>query len=300
MKRILIPTDFSNNSWNATRYALDLFKDEACTFFLLNTYTPAIANSRFMASTINGRQIDGVLDISIKGLNNVVKGIEETCLYKNHSFKTISSFSLLVDEIKDVVEREQIDLIVMGTKGASGLEEVFLGSNTVRIIKSVGNCPVLVVPHNFEFFIPSEIAFATDFNRFYTQSELQPLIDMVNAFGAIIRIVYVQNKIMALTELQQFNLTMLRKYLKNTECYVHTVSELNSVSKTLEIFADELGIHLLAMLNYQHSYMEKITREPVVKRLAFHTQIPLLVIPELSMNLQSKKKKGEEVSVSKQ
>jgi hypothetical protein len=45
--------------------------------------------------------------------------------------------------------------------------------------------------------------------------------------------------------------------------------------------------------------MEKITREPVVKRLAFHTQIPLLVIPELSMNLQSKNKKGEEVSLSK-
>ena len=41
-------------------------------------------------------------------------------------------------------------------------------------------------------------------------------------------------KIMALTELQQFNLTMLRKYLKNTECYVHTVSELNSVSKTFK------------------------------------------------------------------
>ena len=76
---------------------------------------------------------------------------------------------------------------------------------------------------------------------------------------------------------------MLRKYFKDIEHCLHTVSELNSVSKTLEVFAEELDVHLLAMLNYQHSYMEKMTREPVIKRLAFHTQIPLLVIPELGM-----------------
>ena len=91
------------------------------------------------------------------------------------------------------------------------------------------------------------------------------------------------NEIKALTELQQFNLNMLRKYFAEVEHYIHTVSELNSVSHTLDVFSKELDIHLLAMLHYQHSYMEKMTREPIVKRTAFHTQIPLLVIPELGM-----------------
>ena len=117
------------------------------------------------------------------------------------------------------------------------------------------------------------------------------MIELANAFDAIIRIVHVQYEIKALTEIQQFNLNMLRKYLGNVEHYIHTVSELNSVSKTLEVFADELDIHLLAMLNYQHSYMEKMTRELVVKRMAFHTQIPLLVIPELGMGVTSRPKK---------
>jgi len=66
----------------------------------------------------------------------------------------------------------------------------------------------------------------------------------------------------------------------------------------LEVFANELEIHLLAMLNYQHSYMEKMTREPVIKRLAFHTQIPLLLIPELGMGTPPNRKKGREVSTS--
>ena len=290
MKSILIPTDFSENAWNAARYGLQLFDKEECTFYLLNTYTPAVASSRFIAASVDGEMLENSAQgYSKRGLQNFIKRIQQHFDNPKHKFKIISSFSFLADEIKEIIASHEIDLVVMGTKGASGIEEVFMGSNTVRIIKSVNNCPVLAVPQNFEFITPTEIAFATDFNRFYTKSELGPLLEMANAFKATIRIVHVQYKIMALTELQKFNLSMLRKYLKKAEHYVHTVSELSSISKSLEMFTKELDIHLLAMLNYQHSYMEKITREPVVKRLTFHTQIPLLVIPELGMDASSKK-----------
>ncbi|MBT8297567.1 MAG: universal stress protein [Maribacter sp.] len=301
MKNILLPTDFSENAWNATKYAIELFKDEECVFHLLNTYTPAIANSRFMATSLSGGQLeDGVRNNSEHGLKKVLNKINKTYQNPRHSFKTISSFSLLVDEIKEIVEDKAIDLIVTGTKGASGLDEVFMGSNTVRIIKSIKNSPVLAIPQFFKYQRPSEIAFATDFNRFYSQSELQPMIDLAHTFNATIRIVHVQYEIKALTEIQQFNLNMLRKYLSDNEHYLHTVSELNSVSKTLEVFAEELDIHLLAMLNYQHSYMEKMTREPVVKRLAFHTQIPLLVIPELGMSKPPKSTIDKENAIADQ
>ena len=284
MKKILLPTDFSENAWNATKYAISLYKDEECEFHLLNTYTPTIAYSRFMATASVGKTCENVeKNNSEAGLQNLLERIAREHHNAKHKFKVISSFNLLVDEIKNVIEAKKIQLVVTGTKGASGLEEVFMGSNTVRIIKSVKNCPVLAIPQHFKFRLPSEIAFATDFNRFYTPTELGPLIEMAKSFKAAIRIVHVQYEIKSLTEVQQFNLNMLRKYLNGVEHYVHTVSELNSVSKTLEIFTNELDIHLLAMLNYQHSYMEKMTREPVIRRVAFHTKIPLLVIPELGM-----------------
>ena len=284
MKRILIPTDFSDNAWNAICYAMHLFQNEECDFFLLNTYTPVIPSSRFMAPMINGVRIeDAIRSSSENGLLSTVERIQKHFNNPKHSFETISSFNLLVDEVKDLVDSYSIDLIVTGTKGASGMEEVFMGSNTVRIIKSTKKCPILAIPQHFDYQTPSEIAFATDFNRFYSLSELQPLIDLARSFNATIRIVHVQYEIKALTELQQFNLNMLRKYFSNVEHYIHTVSELNSVSHTLDVFSKELDIHLLAMLHYQHSYMEKMTREPIVKRTAFHTQIPLLVIPELGM-----------------
>lgn len=294
MKRVLIPTDFSDNAWNAIKYALSLFQKETCTFYLLNTYTPAIAHSRFMAASLeNGAMANAAHEFSKHGLKKVLRTIKDAFPNKNHQFKTISSFSFLTDEVKETISKYDIDLVLLGTKGASGLEEVFMGSNAVRVIKSVKCCPVLAIPQGFDFINPTEIAFATDFNRFYTKSELQPLIDMASSFNAVVRIVHVQYEIKALTELQLFNLSMLRKYLGSVEHYVHTVSELNSVSKTLETFAAELDIHLLAMLQYQHSYMERLTREPVVKRVAFHIQTPLLVIPELGMGTSVKNTKKE-------
>lgn len=289
MKNILIPTDFSKNAWNAVTYAMELYKNESCVFYLLNTFTPTISNSRFMASTLLEESL-AVESYSKEGLNSVLNKIKTKYNNPLHSFKIISSFSLLVEEVKELIDEHNIDMVILGSKGASGLSEVFMGSNAVRIIKAVKNCPVLSIPENFEFETPTEIAFATDFNRFYTQSELQPIINLVKTFNSVLRIVHVQDKIKALTELQQFNLNMLRKYFNEIEHFIHTVSEMNSVSKTLEIFADELDIHLLAMLNYQHSYLEKLTREPIVKQIAFHTQIPLLVIPELGMSKSSKSK----------
>lgn len=299
MKKILLPTDFSPNAWNATKYAISLYRHEECEFYILNTYTPTIAHSRFMATGAGGKACEDVVrHNSEKGLDQLLAKIRDKYHNPKHKFILISSFSLLVDEIKNIIETHQIGLVVTGTKGASGLEEVFMGSNTVRIIKCIKNCPVLAIPQHFKFKTPSEIAFATDFNRFYTTSELRPLLEMAKSFKATIRIVHVQYRIKALTEVQQFNLNMLRKYLGEVAHYIHTVSELNSVSQTLEVFANELDIHLLAMLNYQHSYMEKMTREPVIKRLAFHTQIPLLVIPELGMGTPPNSKMEKEISVA--
>ncbi len=296
MKNILIATDFSEDAWNAAEYAIEMYKDMDCVFHFLNTYTPAKVSGSFMAEALEGHSLESVIESNSKtGLKNVMERINETFDYTNHSYKTISSLNLLVDEIKAIVHREKIDLIVTGAKGATGLEEVFLGSNTVRIIKCIKNCPVLAIPKDFHFSELQEIAFATDFNRFYTISELLPLVEMATAFNATIHIVHVQYKIKDLTEIQQFNLNMLCKYLKGVEYHIHTVTELNSVSKTLEAFSDDMDIHLLAMLNYQHSLMENLTKEPIVNRLVFHSQLPLLVLPELGMGAHSSSKKHSEI-----
>ncbi|WP_378182655.1 universal stress protein [Aquimarina sp. SS2-1] len=296
MKKILLPTDFSDNAWNAIDYAAELFKDETCTFYLLNVYSKIIYESVHLSDIPSERTIENTVKANaVTNLKHLKTTITHTNPNQKHQFEIIAALGSLTDVIEDVVKSEKIDLIVMGTKGATGTKEVFMGSNTVRIINSVKKCPVLAVPDNFTFTVkPSEITFATDFTHFYSKEELSPLLELAKSFNATIRIVYVQTEDGSLTEEQKFNLGMLQKYFKDIKYYQHTLTKGDSVSKTIRIFTEELDIYLLAMLNYSHSFVDKLTREPVIKTVAFHTQVPLLVIPELGMSAAYSKtiKKG--------
>ncbi len=283
MKKIVIPTDFSENAWNAIVYASELFKDIECTFFLLHSYTPAIFSSIEGVPANTGME-DAAMVFSLNRLKELASKAKKELRVQKHYYVNKVSTNTLANEVKEIVQKEKIDLVIMGTKGATGAASVFMGSNAVRVIKTVKNCPVLVIPEGSDFIVPSEIAFSTDFKRFYSYNELQPLVDFAKLFDATIRIVYIQQEEGTLTKEQQFNLNMLDKYLGEVKHYQHTLTREDSVADSLKVFTKELDIYLLAMLHYKHSFIERLTREPIIKRVAFHIQIPFLVIPELGMS----------------
>ncbi len=280
MKNILIPTDFSENSLNATRFAVEFFKDEECVFHLLNTYTPAIVHSRFMAATIHGGILeDNVRSDSERGLEELLNQINRNYKYPKHGFNCVSSFNLLTEEIKELVASENIDFIVTGTKGASGFEEVFLGSNTVRIIKAIRECPIVVVPEDFKYVRPVEIGFPTDFKRNFSLEVFEPVLQLADKFGSTIHIMHI-NEEEQLEKYQESNKNILREYVTSVSHRFHTMPYFASKSDVIEFFINEFGIQMLALVNYRHGFLEELVREPVVKRIAFHTRIPLLVLPD--------------------
>ena len=280
MKNILLPTDFSDNAWNATRYAIELYRKKPCTFYLLNTYTPAIVHSRFMAASVQGGVLeDNVRTRSEKGLTEVVKQIEAECNYPDHQYETVSSFSLLTEEIKDLADTANVDLIVTGTKGASGFDEVFLGSNTVRIIKAVRRCPILVIPEGFEYVRPKRIAFATDFRRNFSLDILKPLTSLAGNLDAEVHIVHI-NESEELDKVQETNRDLLAEFLKPLNYQFHWMPYFSGKSDVLQYFLKEYDMDMLALVHYKHGFLEELIREPVVKRVAFHAQLPLFVMPE--------------------
>ncbi len=279
MKNILLPTDFSENAWNATEYALKLFKDDECIFHLLNTYTPAIVHSRFMAVNTEGRLLeDACHSASEDGLKHLLAKLANEHHNTKHHFNTISSFNLLTEEIKEKVEELNIDMIITGTKGASGLKEIFLGSNTVRIIKSNMPCPVLVVPEACKFERPREIALVTDFARNFDASVIEPLKRTALQLGARIRVMHI-NETNQLNKYQKSNLTILQDYLSEIPTSVHWMPHFSSKAHVIQTFIEELGIDMVTMVYHRHGILGELTREPVIKNLAFRTKIPILVIP---------------------
>lgn len=281
MKNILVSTDFSAAAWNAISYAIDFYKEDTCTFYLLNTYTPPISSSRFMADVVQNILKENIsAKTSEQGLELTLGKIRKNYNNPLHTYKTISSFSLLIDEVKEAVSDFNIDMIVLGANGISANKNLFMGSTAVRIVRTIHNCPILIVP-NAAYSLPGKIALATDFNHFYSEVNLVPLLAVAKKYKTPVQILNIQEKLNDLTELQRFNYTKLNKDLDSIP---HTFYNLNYSKKlvlALQEFIASFSISLLTMSNCNNSFMDVWCKEIVVHSSDFFLEIPLLLLPDL-------------------
>ncbi|OED39973.1 hypothetical protein AB832_03740 [Flavobacteriaceae bacterium (ex Bugula neritina AB1)] len=282
MKRILVPTDFSNNAYSALFYATRLFQHQPCQFYILNTFqveTP-ILTSRI--DTSKGDLLYRKLSAkSEDGLKEIYHAIVRDTENLEHIFETISVSKDLTETINKTIKTKEIDLVVMGTKGVTGASSIFMGSNTVKAIQRVKECQILMVPDQYDFEKPLEIAFPTDFRRFYLEEELKPLIDVASLFGSKIRVFHIHER-EKLDDVQDYNYATLKKYLKDLTHTMHWIAKSDQKAKLINDFIDQLKINMLVMVNYRHSLIEGITHEPVIKKIGFHPSVPFLVIPDVS------------------
>ena len=286
MKNILLPTDFSENSWNAIKYALQFFKEDVCTFYMLNTYTPIILN--FEQAMMNSSQYelaDALRETSLNNLKKFKKKIQNEFPNDHHTIKSISSFNVLISEIKEVIKDKNINYIVMGTKGATGAKEVLFGSNTVQVFKHV-RCPVLAIPNDFEYESPHDILFPTDYDISYQPNHLKPIVEIAKSHISRINILHVFAN-GSLSKTQEQNKTLLESSLHGVAHLYHDVAHQN-VMKAIDNFQIKTKINLLIMINNKHSFFENLFFRSTLNRIGFHLKIPFLVIPSTVKQLKSK------------
>ena len=133
MKRILLPTDFSENSQNAITYALALFKNQECQFHILNIQKLSeYMMDDVMASTQGESAYNSIIKDNNVKLKALVKKLRKTYKLQPFTFNTLFDFDDFVPAINQAVESHNIDLIIMGTNGATGASEVVFGSNTLK------------------------------------------------------------------------------------------------------------------------------------------------------------------------
>jgi nucleotide-binding universal stress UspA family protein len=277
MKTILLPTDFSDNSWNAIVYALNLFDYEPCKFMLLHTYTPIIFQTEFVP--VGPAQFglgDAIKHVSESKMEKLLKRIHTEFPNSKHKFETSCLFSTLVTEIKEITEKQNIDFVVMGTKGATGAKEVLFGSNTVHVFKNI-KCPVLAVPSLFEYELPKEILFPSDYEVSFKEQHLSPIQELVKAYSSRLNIMHVSYGY-PLTEIQEKNKSYLEGYFKNEAHIFHDVRNEN-VTDAIDEFQMKTKVNMLVMLNNKHSFFENLFFRSALNQIGFHLNIPFLVIP---------------------
>lgn len=280
MKKILVPTDFSNNAYSALCYAAKLYSDETLQITLLHSFSDEfdkltsrvdIGKSEQMTNTLYKQSDDDG--------EQLLEKLKKDAPKQHHIFDVISTPAPLAKSINSLVASDGYELVVMGSKGRTGAEEVLMGSTTTKIVKSLDGCPLLIVPENVEFSMPTDIAFASDYNEFYPLSKLKPITRLVRQYRSKINIVNVGTEA-GLEEEQKQNLEKFRNDLTEYDTEFYFIPKGENISKTLYSFMDEKNIDLFTLIYHKHNFIKQLFREPVVSRVGKHTYKPTLVIPQ--------------------
>ncbi|MBE15593.1 MAG: universal stress protein [Cytophagaceae bacterium] len=280
MRKIIAPVDFSENSWNALKAAIQYFKYEKCIFYLLHTYGEEVYANEEVTSRalleehkqIHHDRADGALD-------EILTKIKAYYPAPNHSYEKLPVFGYLLDEIHDLVEKENIDLIVMGTKGKSDNKQLTYGSQTLQVIKYV-KCPVLAIPAVYSYERPSNILFPTNYMLPYRKRELKLLSCLAKSYRATIHMLYLSNY--ERLSLRQEDNKALLSYSFRENSLQSVRQDYGPIVEKVNAYIKAEGIEMIVMVNTHHSYMEELLDQSNLDPICLHTEIPLLVLQNLA------------------
>lgn len=281
MNKILLPTDYSEVSLGAIAYASELFGDNPCEFMIVHAYElsrSGLASLRKRyKETREYRKTEAVAREEMRELLRKLVKIHEA---DPHLYKAFLTARGIPGGILKSVRELQADMVVMATTGASGLKEVFLGSNAVHMIKRLDDCPILLVPAGFTFEPVKNILFVNDFRRNFEPEEIRPLLAMARLTNSGVIVLYVNNG-EEFTEEQEYNRKVFLELMSGVKVEEEQMPLDGFLVDIIEDYSKSRNANMLAMIRNKHSNLYKLLREPVVKKIAFKTNIPFLVMPEV-------------------
>jgi nucleotide-binding universal stress UspA family protein len=276
MKKILVPTDFSPDAANAVKFAYMFAKQSGCKFSLLNVYNFAVYDPN-MPPEILSDVIRQSSENSSAGLDLIINEFEKAYPdFKNYIADKITAEGNTIESIEQAAEQGNFDLIIMGTKGASGLEEVLIGSNAYSVL-SKSKIPVLVVPEKAQYNGFKNVLYAIDL----TCSEMPAIKkagDILNFENTDLTFLHLSGELEEdLTHDEKKCFDELREEMKNISCKFE-FAKCVDVSSCIEDMIKKLNTDLLIVSKKKRDFLGNLFHKSVSKKLACHTDIPLLAL----------------------
>ncbi|MAO07128.1 MAG: universal stress protein [Alteromonas sp.] len=278
MQRILFPTDFSENSWNAIAYALHFFKGEKLQFHFLHLgISGMVENDKNLHP--QGISVSNLLSKgAFQKLEELKEKIDNLYPHHEHTIHLHFESSLFIEGIRKYVKAHDIDLIIMGTKGASGIKEATLGSHAGAVITRV-KCPTLVIPEKAAYQTPASVAFPTDFNILYKDKIIKTLKEFSSYHESSLKILRVVRKGSKLEDDQIKNRDFLSSSLQEVNHSFHWIQS-PELEKGLQEFIDSMGVNIIAMVGKNLNFFQRLLFKPTIAKISYHTDIPFLVLHE--------------------
>jgi nucleotide-binding universal stress UspA family protein len=268
MKRILVPTDFSEHSDNALSYALAIANAFGSELTLLHLYKVYSTSGMFVSIESYMKE-----DAAAQMLERVRK--IEARLEGEARIVTKIGRGEAVNMIAEIAEKSDHDLIIMGTKGASGLEEIFVGSTTNGVLKQ-SRRPVLAIPGNFKFRILRNIVLTLDEGTISHVGILMPLVKLARRFGARV-LVYHKDAGPKDAGMD----SSIQIFLDDVKHSFHYQLDSDRLNKSINDFVKENSADLLCMIRRQRGFLKEIFHVSTTTKEVFDSPVPLLVLHDV-------------------
>ncbi len=274
MKTILVPTDFSAISANSADYAAEIAKRAKAKIVLFHAYHVPVVTSDVMV-------IAPALDELEADALNKLRNLKNEMLKKHGDTLNIDLacvWGFGADEINSYTKENKVDLIVIGTHGAGFVSERLIGSVTTALIRS-SNCPVLAIDNKVKFIEPKRIAFACDYLETESKETFTLFKELVNLFRSHVYVLNVINKKDFVPTVKEAvsDFIDLENSFDDVEHSLHYIHDKNIVEGINEFVTDK-KMDMIVMIPRKHSMLQNIFHEPNTKRMAFHTNVPLLAL----------------------
>jgi len=274
MKNLLIPTDFSKYSDHALEFAIEFAQNKGGKLYLLHSvYTTHIFDSLYLDPILAARLMKDVETAAEEKLASMRSEISK----RGVDVETVSTCSPLIDAIEDVIKGNHIDLVLMGTKGASGLKEFFIGSNTEKVMR-ISSVPVLAIPDDFRFDQVKHIIVPIDYLQ-VTERFMQEVLLVQQIFGATLDFVWVKtHHFMDQDDLLHANFEHYARKKFGNIYNVYIKRDMMPESAILR-FIDEIDADLVMMPTSQKKGIEHLFLGSTTENLANHSPVPVLGFP---------------------
>ncbi|NMM50150.1 universal stress protein [Marinigracilibium pacificum] len=275
VNKILIPVDFSSCSINAAKEGIALARTMSAQVILLHAYRIPVTGVEIESGvTVDPELHQEIKEDVEKEFDQLLETIPEL---KKVDFKIKSTYDFVNDAVGQVVEEENIGLIIMGTNGARGIDEVLIGSNAYNVIKTV-KVPVIVIPEGASLKSLKTVVFTSDFRHIPKKETIKFLLDLVKFVGAKIHILHIDTDgVTGLNEDETFEAKQLALHFKGIP-HEFKYLQADEVDEGILTFTEKANADLLAVMPRKHDIITKLFKRSITKKLAFHSNVPLLII----------------------
>lgn len=276
MKKILFPTDFSETAQHAFTYALHLADKLGAGITTLHAYQlPQVSE---MDLTPELRNFYDNIDLyEFESYRDEIPLLVDTA--NARGFGHIDLQHVLTEgdpesAILEVAAADAVDLVVMGTTGARGLKEIFVGSTAGEVMEKAG-CPVLIIPEKSTFDGKIDnIAFTTTFS----EAEQQTLELVNNIFTPFAPRIHCLNVDLAHTETYTKRMDAFSAAFKSYDNMEFHVLDGTDIKEVIMNYLEEHAIDVLAMVTRERNFLEELFHYSKTKQMAYHARTPILAL----------------------